>query len=778
MPSSSFQSVTMYDYLRILFQRMHILIVCVLLGGAVAVFFAFFVIPTRYMASMEIMVVQGSRNNPFMRQMLPPDTFRAVITDVQERLQGQPRLKLLVRNLRLSVKNRYVRQHHPNEAFDGHDQAARRMLGAMSESERVEFLSRLELVTLAKLLGVMPLAHPYEMTGGEEGNLCEYLLDGENEIFLQRLAELLFELGEKVTTRGLHARAVVRLDDLLSAPEGLAQFTGPQLWELRKEHLAADRLRETGLYRVCAHSDPEARAQLEARAAKIRGGLDVRMLRKQFIQLKHDTVYASQREAIPDLVVWVAYRMIQAEYYATEVGHREKAKFELQRQIERLEEELLAVNKDLANYNQLKEIMLAYAADTQEGLQRTARLRPEDFQLPRVTVHIQRINRLQDEKREIELDIAEKEERIEALRGDLADPQKTHETRTTVARAPAPRVLQLRQELVKLQERLARLRETLTDKHPFVQEVLGEVARVKRSLEASRVEEEVVVTTESPEVREWERELRRHQEDIQALRAKREGVLDAIAQETQKAVAAPKRLQEYEDLQRERSRLSKELANKRQILAEVQEAEQIGEGVLRTVFEVHAEPRPPASHYQPNRSVIVVIGLVVGVFAAALMIFLVEYADHSIKGIEDVRRHFDVPVLGTIPEFEFQAREAATIWGRLRRRRVMRWLGLGPPEGARRARQQIVARRGGRLRTALLVVLVLLLAGGGAFYLFGRDTEAYKRLRTYIQELRDENRDSDEPETGAPEPEDATSGEPEPDEPEAPEPATEGEPAP
>lgn len=61
----------------------------------------------------------------------------------------------------------------------------------------------------------------------------------------------------------------------------------------------------------------------------------------------------------------------------------------------------------------------------------------------------------------------------------------------------------------------------------------------------------------------------------------------------------------------------------------------------------------PALPISPRKTLNVAIAFVLGIMAAVGVAFLLEMLDTSIKTPEDVSRHLGLPVLGTIPAFEF-----------------------------------------------------------------------------------------------------------------------------
>jgi len=60
----------------------------------------------------------------------------------------------------------------------------------------------------------------------------------------------------------------------------------------------------------------------------------------------------------------------------------------------------------------------------------------------------------------------------------------------------------------------------------------------------------------------------------------------------------------------------------------------------------------PNSPVSPNKTLNVAIGGVLGLMLGVFIVFLREYFDNTIKTKEDVARHLDLPVIGSIPVME------------------------------------------------------------------------------------------------------------------------------
>jgi hypothetical protein len=163
---------------------------------------------------------------------------------------------------------------------------------------------------------------------------------------------------------------------------------------------------------------------------------------------------------------------------------------------------------------------------------------------------------------------------------------------------------------------------------------------------------EEMTKRENPQVREWTRELAETERRVKALEARRAKVVELVDQERDKAEEAIRNQREYQDKKTRHDELRRQLSD---ILGqrEAMIAKQQASKTFDVVFEVHTDSAKPSRHYEPKESLVILMALLVGIAAAVGMVFFLEFTDHSIKTTEDVKRHLNLPVLGTIPEFSF-----------------------------------------------------------------------------------------------------------------------------
>jgi len=111
------------------------------------------------------------------------------------------------------------------------------------------------------------------------------------------------------------------------------------------------------------------------------------------------------------------------------------------------------------------------------------------------------------------------------------------------------------------------------------------------------------------------------------------------------------------------NRLTREVESNREIyqsfLQQTQGSE-IEQALQRSVAEFKfkiVEPAiKPIKPVSPDRVKMMLMAIVVGAMIGGGLIFLLEFMDHSFKNIEDVEKHLNLPVLGTIPKIEIPAK--------------------------------------------------------------------------------------------------------------------------
>jgi len=137
--------------------------------------------------------------------------------------------------------------------------------------------------------------------------------------------------------------------------------------------------------------------------------------------------------------------------------------------------------------------------------------------------------------------------------------------------------------------------------------------------------------------------------------AEKQAQLNSLAKtiaEQEKAVAAlqadiAEKRAIQERLQQDVDRLEKTYTLLTQKITETQIARSVNYGDTTVlVVSPATQPRTPV---KPNKKLNIAIAAILGLMVSVFLAFILEYFDSTIKTPEDVRRHLDLPVLGSIP---------------------------------------------------------------------------------------------------------------------------------
>jgi len=253
---------------------------------------------------------------------------------------------------------------------------------------------------------------------------------------------------------------------------------------------------------------------------------------------------------------------------------------------------------------------------------------------------------------EVEQDLADNRARQAELERALQDAEKfvTRQVRTI-----NPVWQKAHEQLAAAQSELAARRLVCSERHPAVQALEREIAE-KRSLLESL--EKLIVSDEetapNPVYDDLVSQLTDVRSTIAGLEERRSCLMDSEK-------AKRSRMRTYP------SEMSKSLGYAAELGAERKEYGRIVEKLptlrhtrLLEIEERSTRYRPlaltrlPTTPLSPNIRLILILGLMVGMMLAATHVSLAEYVDHSLRGVNDVGRHLDLPVLGAITDFRYQ----------------------------------------------------------------------------------------------------------------------------
>ena len=261
-------------------------------------------------------------------------------------------------------------------------------------------------------------------------------------------------------------------------------------------------------------------------------------------------------------------------------------------------------------------------------------------------------------------DLREAHQKLDIARSDKSfwDTQLMSVAAATDPRDDASPVRRLQLLELQLAEYRAR---GFTDRHPDVIRTLQEMEEVRSQVTALDGEDG---EKRAPSVVQQNAEAQRGRAALEVEMATKEVERSAAMVEVieRKLAETPKVAEQLSQLEQESRQLSENIQvfAERQLHAKTQvnvERRQLGEQfrILEAAF-----PAPTPS--SPNRLLIIVMGLIVGVAVGVGGAVLAEATDTSFRVIRDVQSSLSIPVLAAIPEIVLESDRAAT------RRRMLR----------------------------------------------------------------------------------------------------------
>jgi polysaccharide chain length determinant protein (PEP-CTERM system associated) len=213
-----------------------------------------------------------------------------------------------------------------------------------------------------------------------------------------------------------------------------------------------------------------------------------------------------------------------------------------------------------------------------------------------------------------------------------------------------PVVLDLNQKLNELRIRL----DVLLMEDPYSEEVYYLQQQIEETREKLQQEIEKTVSAETiiedPLFYQRLRQrLQEREEGLSQLKEREKELLSEIRIYEKRLGTLPEQEQEYSRLLRE-IELNNEIYKMLKLKAEESrltalELEQIGIN-----YELLEEGRLPLRPSKPQKLLIAVVSLLLGVISGAGCVFIAEFADRSFKNTEDARSYLPLPLLGTVPK--------------------------------------------------------------------------------------------------------------------------------
>jgi polysaccharide chain length determinant protein (PEP-CTERM system associated) len=262
-------------------------------------------------------------------------------------------------------------------------------------------------------------------------------------------------------------------------------------------------------------------------------------------------------------------------------------------------------------------------------------------------LNIEQLSNFQAQKLEIDTQLVESKARLAEIKKQLEEQTKTVVSSQTITANPV--VQQLQSKLTDLQIQLPALKEKYSEKSPQVTEVEIQIKQIENEI-SQKVAEIVgsTVSTVNPIYQSLLSQMVTLETNMISLETKSNSISEIVTQ--------------YEN------RLE-ELPEKEIQLARLERAVRVAENIYLTLLESYQEARiseamelgdirvvdaalVPDNPIKPRKMLNLAIGGVLGLMLGIMLVFFLEFLDHSFKSREDVEQYLELPVLGTIPYAE------------------------------------------------------------------------------------------------------------------------------
>jgi len=215
--------------------------------------------------------------------------------------------------------------------------------------------------------------------------------------------------------------------------------------------------------------------------------------------------------------------------------------------------------------------------------------------------------------------------------------------------------------LLQLQNKLNDLLVRYTDNYPEVIKVKAEIEILKKELQEKPVSG-TGTGTESPEGSDTEmstinpihqklkEDLGKIETDLAALSAREKHLRMFIESKKEYLRDIPAEKQNLAELERERDNYQKIYNDIVEKVGESEVSKQIELQDKANTFRILDPAILPTKPISPNRLIIILFGFAAGIAAGFGTVFLLDYFDHSVKTVDDLKKYFGPPVLAVIPQ--------------------------------------------------------------------------------------------------------------------------------
>lgn len=230
--------------------------------------------------------------------------------------------------------------------------------------------------------------------------------------------------------------------------------------------------------------------------------------------------------------------------------------------------------------------------------------------------------------------------------------------------ADSPLIQQYKGKLAELEVKLVSLSSNYTDKHPEVMATRAAIAEINGKLSH---EIALVISSNAP-----------------SMNPIHQGLIQSQIQSEAEIAARGAQKKEIETILRVSEQEMNKLPSKEQGLAKVMRDAAVNQEIYIMLAKRHEEARisevmqptdvqiidvaiEPDKPIKPKKTLNVVIAAILGLFIGLAAAFMKEYMNKTIRTAEDVQQYLDLPVLGSIPDFDSKTnlKGKSSLWAKL-----------------------------------------------------------------------------------------------------------------
>ena len=239
----------------------------------------------------------------------------------------------------------------------------------------------------------------------------------------------------------------------------------------------------------------------------------------------------------------------------------------------------------------------------------------------------------------------------------MTQKQFKEETPYTVAMFGKTKGGSLQDRLLLLQNKLNDLLVKYTENYPEVIKVKAEIEIMKKQMQEKPAsdtenpqENDTEMTTLNPIHQKLKEDLGQIDLDLAALSAREKHLKMFIESKKEYLKHVPLEKLTLAELERERDNYRKIYGDIVEKVGESEVSKQIELQDKANTFRILDPAILPTKPIGPNRILIILFGFAAGLAAGFGTVFVLDYFDHSVKSVDDIKKYFGTPVLAVIPQ--------------------------------------------------------------------------------------------------------------------------------